>query len=152
MPGMHQNRIWLAFLAIISLVLLWHTAIFAFKFTRYSTLTSTALSTHTEWSIAKLGTDRYALHVKYSYDFNGKSFQNEETLGRPLFRNTFAAGKSMPGASPRLIWFSPDNPDYSTSDKSFPLKEAVYAGVMWLLLLYFIWLGIHVNKRQIQWN
>lgn len=151
MLGMHQNRIWLAFLVTFSLVALWHTAILAFKTYRYSSLTAPASPTNTEWSVAKLGTERYSLHVKYAFSFNNQSYQNEETLSRSLFRNSFAANKALQKKGESVIWFSPQNPHLSTMDKFFPVKEAFYAGIMWLLLLYFFWLGSYVHRR-LRWN
>jgi hypothetical protein len=64
------------------------------------------------------------------------------------FRNRWGAQEAITqyAAKEWRVWFDHKDPDYSSLQKKFPLKECVSAIFLWGLLLYFLWLGFYVAK------
>ncbi len=147
---MHKNQIWLAFLATITLIVLWFSVITGYKIYTFYALTGQTPATQTEWNIVKQPNERFLLHATFSYQVKDRDYNGETTLKHLPFRNRWAAEQTLPEYTQKkwVVWFAPKNPEFSTIRKSFPLKELTYAGVMWTLLIYFIWLGYYVGKNR----
>jgi len=148
---MHKNYIWLALIATIVCIALYFSGVTLYKIYRYTTLTATTSTHEVEWSVKKLAEDRYALKAKYSYDINDKTQRGESLLTRIIYRNGWAAKQALKEKENQkvVVWYSPQKISYSTLQKSFPIKESVYCGILWVLFIYFIWLGFYVGRKKI---
>lgn len=149
---MHKNQVWIAFLAVIALIVFWFSSLTLYKVYTYYSLSGQIPATQTEWKLEKLAEDRYALAAHYSYTVRGKDYKGETILRNRIFRNPFPAEEAIKKLKGKkwVIWYTPKMPAHSAIRKAFPLKELAYTGVMWVILIYFIWLGTYISKRKKQ--
>lgn len=147
---MHKNPIWLTFLVIIALIVAWYVGVAFYRMYDFYTLQATAPATITQWSAKEIATDEFAPYAKYSFVVHEKHFEGETALKYPIFRNSWAVEQSIPQLESKkwTAWYSPSNPNHSSIQKKFPTKECVSAALLFGLLLYFVWLGFYVAKKQ----
>lgn len=146
---MHRNPLWLAFLGVVALVVLGYsikTGIAVFNYEQQRVSTPPAGIT---WSAKKVAEDSYVLQADYQFYSHQILYQGKTEF--PFsYRNAFAAelaGKEE-SSKPWRVWYSPSNPQNSTLQKQFPIKECFYGIVLWCLLIYFVILGYRVGHER----
>lgn len=155
---MHNNPVFLTFLAFLGLIVIGYGAVALYKYYRYTILTASAPAVIEKWSIEAdlrqwpmnlLFEDAYRVQADYSFVTDQIKYEGK-TIFREKYRNTWAAEQSQKKMEQEnwIVWYQPGNAHYSTLQKNFPLKECVSAGVLAALLLYFIWLGSYVTKYR----
>lgn len=114
-----------------------------------SYLTSSVKPKSAHWSIREVHDEKWVPEVKYTFEANGLPFDNEETFRGYSYRNPYAAKDSLQEiiSTHPLVWYSQKDPKNSTMEKFFPKKQATYAGIIFLLFLYFNY-GLYVFLRQ----
>lgn len=148
---MHKNRLWLIFLSIVAAVTLWYAAVAFYKVHQYCSLTQVTSARTEQWSVKEIGRDEFAPYVHYSFMVNSVRYFGESLVFAPYFRNAWAVEEEIPKLAEKewLVWYNPSNPYYSTLQKKFPVKECIFAGVLFTLLLYFVGLGYYVSKSSL---
>lgn len=145
---MHKNILWQAFLAIVCIAVLWYTFIALYSYYSYSRLkTQSAISSIT-WDVEEKSEENYFLKAHYSFNFKDHSYSGSTAFTDEPYRNRWAAEQDVKGFSNKngKVWFDPENPNHSSLQKHFPLKECISAAFLWGLLLYFLWLGFYVTR------
>jgi Protein of unknown function (DUF3592) len=147
---MHKNPVWLAFLAVISLVVLWYCGAALYKIYGYSRLTAEVQATSIQWGVKELADDQYIVKANYTFAVEGKIYQGETLFKDIIYMNAWAAEQAglKNGKKNWKVWFQPNHYNHSTLQKKFPTKECYYAGAMLLLLLYFVGLGFYVTRTK----
>ncbi|MEC7840263.1 MAG: hypothetical protein VX777_09525 [Chlamydiota bacterium] len=145
---MHNNKIWLGFLAIMTLAVLWFTWGTAIKIYDYFSYKEYSKALNVRWKKEKIDTDHYLLTATYSFKHHGKNHEGEMLFEKPVYQNPWAAEQAitMNTAKPWRVWFSPSQPSRSTIIKKFPMKEAASTVILWGLWIYFLWLGVYVTQ------
>lgn len=147
---MHKNPVWLGFLAIFSCVLIWYTADAAWKFWVNTSLTKTVPAETAVFSVKEDSSDKFYMNGQYTFSINGQHYEGATTLSHPMFRNQLAAQEKVAEFEAKgwTVWFNPQNPTYSSLQKKFPFKECLYAGVLWVLFIYFFFIGWKVTRGK----
>jgi len=145
---MHKNKIWLGFLAVMTLAVLWFTWEATTKIYDFLSYKQHAQAFNVKWKMHKIDADHYLLKASYSFEHQGKKHGGELLVERPVYQNPWAAEQAitMNSVKPWRAWYSPKHPSRSTIIKKFPMKEAVSTAILWGLWIYFIWLGIYVMQ------
>ena len=145
---MHQNPFWLGFLSIIGLIVLGYSMSTAWTVYSFYRLDQKAPLDASVWSIVTVAEDEHIPEANYSFTFDGKTYQGSMVFKHLTYKNAWALKQSLSQIQKeyKTVWFSSQDPTYSSLQKSFPLKECIYTACLWGLLLYFIWLGYHVTK------
>lgn len=145
---MHSNLLYRGFLAAIFLTSLWYTGIAAYRYYTFSSLTAQTHPLSMQWTVHEVAEDDFYLEAAYSFNVDNKSFNGKTAWPRLFYRNKWAAEKDAPHMEKQhqIIWFNPHNPNHSSLQKSFPIKECISAVFLWGLFLYFLWLGYYVTK------
>lgn len=148
---MHKNHIWLAFLSAIALIVLFFSVSTAYEMYQHLSMTANTPALQTHWSVVQKASDRYVLHVSYTYQVKARVYEGSMDIPGTNFKNAAAAETMMPtfSAKERIVWFAPHHSERSTIQKSFPLKSSIYMAIIWGVLLYFIWLGFYAGKFTI---
>lgn len=144
---MHRNPYWIVFLTIIGLIVLAYTGYTFFNIYEYSSLTQKTAPQSIQWSINKLDDDNFVLFANYAFNWDGKNYTGK-VIRDEHYLNAWATREALEGLNKGAytVWFDPANPQNSTLFKSFPLKQSIYAAVLWLLFFYFLWLGYSVKR------
>jgi hypothetical protein len=147
---MHKNIFWQAFLIVIFLIVLWYTGVALYRYYTYSRLTSFTQAIQIEWTVRERASDEYVLEASYLFEANGTSQKGKMDLKHEIYRNRWAAEQMIPQYTKRnwTVWYDPSQPNHSSLQKSFPLKESISAGFLWILFFYFLWLGFYVAKYK----
>jgi len=147
---MHKNPLWLAFLAFVCVVMLWYVGSALYRLQEYYALSATTKVDVRDWSVKEIASDQFAPFARYTFTANGKMYEGQSALEYPIYRNAASMEKELPNFSLKTWsgWYNPANPQQSSLKKVFPLKESISGVVMLGLLLYFIWLGYYVAKKQ----
>lgn len=147
---MHRNTVWLAFLAIFSLITLWYAGDAVYKIYSYDRLSMKTSPSTLDLEVVDNGSGRYYYVGNYSITVNDEVYKGREQLKQPIFRNRAAAVALMPEYrnDPWTVWYSPQNPLHSTLQKSYPFKELTYGLGLIALLCYFLWLGFKVADQS----
>lgn len=145
---MHKNPIWLIFLASVGILVMWFSGALLYKLYNYSVLTASTQTVELQWSVKEISDESYILEARYSYVVKGEKKRGAASLYDMPYWNAWAAEKAIAefSSKPWKVWYSPSNSDYSTLQKKFPLKECISTGVLWLLFIYFTWLGFYVAR------
>lgn len=144
---MHKNRFWLGFLCVAIVASLWYTGLAAYLLYDYSQLEKITQATVTQWEVIELKSDKYALQGTYYFTDHGKIFSASSMLKEPVFLNRYAAENEIPKLVKQRwsVWYNAANPNHSTLQKKFPLKECASAVMMITLALYLTFLGFYVG-------
>lgn len=144
---MHKNWIWRAFLSVVFVVTLWYTGDAWYRYYAYSHLNAKTTADAVDWTIEKHSEDAYSLTASYRFTIGKTSYSGRTSFAKN-YRNRWAAEQAVAeySSSPWDVWYGKENPNHSSLQKSFPVKECVSAVVLWALLLYFLWLGFYVSK------
>lgn len=156
---MHKNSIFLGLLALFAIAAVSYSLVALYKYYNYSNLTKQAVASSVNWSVKvdkKMWPfnvfldDSYKIEANYAFKVEGKSFQGY-TLFKENYLNSWAAEREIEKNQKKqwTVWYEKNNENHSTLQKNFPLKECVSAGVLWVLLLYFLWLGFYVATYRI---
>lgn len=145
---MHKNPAWMIFLGFIGLTTLYFCASAAVSLYDYYYETQTAVPLSINWSYRKVSNDVYAPFASYTFQVKGGVIKGESFLAQPLFRNEWVADEILNSLKkdPHKIWYDPSHPHRSTMEKTFPIRDCVYALVLVILFGYFIGLGIYVGR------
>lgn len=90
---------------------------------------------------------KYALEGTYAFDFQGKTYQGKTLLAPPYHLNHPSAKQEierMRGLK-WMAWINPTHPSVSSLEKNFPLRGAFYTGCLLCLMIYFLYLRIHLQ-------
>lgn len=145
---MHNNRLWIAFLALFGLLVIWYNSDALLKVYRYEALTHQTQPVDLSLSVEEKS-GHYHYRALYTYMIRDETYSKNELLERPLFRNVRAAEELLPEyqSDPHTVWVNSSAPEQATLQKHYPYKECFYALLMTALLLYFIWLGFRVAQQ-----
>lgn len=147
---MHKNKIWLAFLGIMTLAVLWFSVGAVNLLFAYSQVTGQTPATVSEWKAQKLSDDEYYLQAHYSYEVENETYQGDWNYTNPLYINELAANKAIEERQEEsfVAWYNPEYPKQSQLERFFPYKQLFSATILWALLFYFYWLGYYVGNKQ----
>jgi hypothetical protein len=126
---------------------IWYGGIAAFKVVHYIRLDAESPATHIHWTVRDLDTDQYVLEGEYTFQSNGKEYAGKSIIERPYYRNIWAAVQAIKEQT-NTQWFisySSINPNFSSLQKSFPLRECLSFLFLCGLLAYFVFLNYYVN-------
>lgn len=145
---MHRNKIWIAFLTLITFAVIWFTWGTANKLKDYLTYTASSDILDINWKIHKINEEKYDLEAVYSYKIDDKIYQNKIIINQEIYQNPWAAEQAVTQqvAKKWKAWYDPNSPTHSTIVKTFPMKELISTAVLLGLWLYFIWLGFYVTR------
>jgi hypothetical protein len=145
---MHKNYFWQAFLIVVFAVTLWYTTTAITAYYSYSHFNSQTDLSALNWEVVKESEEDFVTKAVYTFEFHDKSYPGTTTLKDTPYRNHWAAEQAVKELSKRhwKVWFDPQNPDYSSLEKSFPFKATFSAIFLWGLILYFLFLGFYVTK------
>lgn len=147
---MHRNPVWLVFLVLFGILTAWYSGDALYKMYQYESLSKKTKPQTLALEVVDNGSGRFYYLGKYSIEIDGASYEGQQQLAQPIFRNEAAAQAFMDEYlhDPWVVWYSPQNPAKSKLQKNYPLKEVFYAAVMVVLLCYFLWLGFKVADQS----
>lgn len=147
---MHKNIVWLCFLALVFIVTLLYTGHVLAGAYRYLQLSSAAEASATAWSVEMDNDSEYVPLVKYTFQVDDKFYEGKTLFYDEKVNNPWAAEESLKSLAVKnhQVWYSPKDPMNSTLHKEFSVKEVVYVCILWILSVYFFWLGVYVAKQQ----
>lgn len=147
---MHENLIWRAFLALVFIAALWFTVIAVYRYHNYDRLQMQTDAVEIKGKITEESSEAYTLSATYQYSVGSQQFSGSSPWGDSLYRNPWSAEKDLKEFSGRKwkVWYDPRQPDYSSLQKKFPLKECISSIALWALLLYFLGLGFYAAKMK----
>lgn len=143
---MHSNRYWLILLACLAAALCWKSGEALYRLYGYYRLNAQAQGSVTAWSVVPLSDEYYLLQAHYRFRAGEKEFEGDYRFQDDPYLNGWSAEQEIKKrklAGVR-VWYSSRNPLISALQKKFPLKECLSASALWILFLYFIWLGYYV--------
>ncbi len=133
-------------LTVLSLgIACWFLGKFSLEWYRYHQFSSETTATIQAWGINEVKKGHYSIYAKYWFENDG-----ETVLGRTNFKLKFtneAAAKTTLNDWKRQSWtvyYRPKNPQASTLQRPFPMKEMVHGLIALGVLLYFLYLRKYV--------
>lgn len=146
---MPRNPVLSAILLLVALAALWFSGIAIYKQFRYYQLDATAPATVTNWTVNRISDEQYQIVAVYNFPFNNTPIDGQ-TAFVPYLRNPYTAEQYIKENAQLHwnAWYNSGNPHDSTLQRKFPLKECLYAGVLWGIFIYFVWLGNYVQRQQ----
>lgn len=90
---------------------------------------------------------KYALEGSYNYEYSGKAYQAKTLLAPPYHLNRPSAKEEiekMQGLE-WTAWVDPAHPEVSSLEKKFPWRDSFYTVCLLGLLIYFLYLRIHLQ-------
>ena len=146
---MRRNPALIAILLIIAAAALWFSGKAVYYQFKYHQLDASAPATITKWSVNPISEDQFQIVATYHFPV-GNNVVDGETAFKPYLRNPYTAEQYVKENS-RLhwkAWYNSANSHDSTLQKKFPLKECLYAAILWGIFIYFVWLGNYVAKQH----
>lgn len=147
---MHKNLVWLCFLSLVTGAVGWVTIKAFYLIYLYTSLNAAAPADHIDWGVQQLSEDRFAMKADYTFEARDKKYAGETLFKNDIFWNPWAAADAQTVYAQKdwTVWYSNGDPQYSSLEKNFPLKESISAGVLLILLLYFVGLGYYAATRK----
>ena len=146
---MHQNKLWIGFLLFLTLALLWFTYGSITKISDYYSYDEEITASNAVWQVVELTSDQYLLKGEFRFTFDNKNYQKEIYIKKILYNNPWIAEQMQKqrASKPTKLWISKKNPYHFTVEKEFPFKEVISTVILWILWLYFIWIGFYVASQ-----
>ena len=147
---MHKNGIWLALLTLVTFITLWFSWGAVRELLAYRKYSGATEATITDWSVVQLNEEAFGVRVAYTYRVDHHLYHGESLLTATKMRNPWAAEEAITQYEKQhwTAWYNPDNLGDATLTRVFPTKSLISALLLWLLTLYFFWLGGYVSRRQ----
>jgi hypothetical protein len=94
-----------------------------------------------QWEIEDVK-GKFALQAAYSFEAQGKIWENSFRLLKPYYWNEPAAISSMKRLAKEewSAWYDPKNPDHSALEKSLPIGLLFRTMICYGVLIYFFYL------------
>lgn len=145
---MQRNPFWILFITLILMGTVGYTTYALIKVWHYIRLDSHTETQNISWSMISSNEDAFVLFAHYSFIKDGKIYHGQ-TRWQEAYLNQWAAKEAIARLkqSPPAVWFNSSSAEISSLQKLFPLKESIYAGLLWSLGIYFLGLGYYVNRR-----
>jgi hypothetical protein len=146
---MGKNYIWQALLLTIGCAALIYSGIAIYKYNRYSSLNTSTLDVKvTELKVVEKSSDAFYIEANYQFEVQGKPYQGAGILDE-RYRNPYAAKTGIKPLNENKweVWYDREDPNHSSLQKEFPIKEWVSTVFLWGLFLYFLWLGFYVAGK-----
>ncbi|MGM0440234.1 MAG: DUF3592 domain-containing protein [Chlamydiota bacterium] len=145
---MYKNPVWVIFLTVMSLVAVAFMGFAGYKILKYRSYSTCALPTSVEWSVKAISHSKYLVKADFDYIVEGQKYHGKTVLRNKIFINPSAAEQALEEYRGQCwtVWYNPRKPQQATINRRFPLKVTIYAGILGLMLIYFIGLGIYVKK------
>jgi hypothetical protein len=143
---MHRNPLWIALLSLVAVSAWIYTGYAAYHLWQFWSLDATAQAEQISWKIISLDEDRWVTVAEYSFQAKGMRYQGQSQFNE-AYLNEWAAQEAVNRylEHPPAVWYELEHPATSTLQKHFPLKELTYAALLWILAIYFCWLGIYAS-------
>lgn len=147
---MHKNFVWLCFLSLATGAVGWFTLKALYMVYLYISLNATAPVEDLKWGVEQLSADQFVMKADYTFIAKEKQYSGETLFKDDIYWNPWVAEDALKVYSQKdwTVWYSSGNPQYSSLQKKFPLRECISAGVLWILLFYFLGLGYYVATRK----
>ncbi len=147
---MHKNFLWLFFLSMIMGAVGWFTLKTLYLVYLYMSLNAEVPAENLKWGVEQLSEDQFVLRADYSFFARGKPYTGTTLFKNDIFWNPTVAEDALKVYDQKdwMVWYAKENPQYSSLQKNFPLKECISMGVLWILLLYFFGLGYYAAKKK----
>lgn len=137
------------FLSIITLCTIGYSCYTLWLYWGYQRLDRELPFEKIEWSVYPESEETNLFKASYHYRFNDTSYSGEYLFKKPVFINILGATHALTDFSKKVTttWISSENPQISSLEKAFPLKECVYSVTLWAILLYFLLLPVYCRYR-----
>lgn len=121
-----------------------------FSFIEYKSLSATTWANHSLWSVT-LHKGRYHLKASYSFELEGKSYENITLIQNPSFPNPYAAEITLASCnkSSWMVFYNPNNPFKNSLEKVFPFSSFIYFLLSLTVSLYFLILKKFLDHRAL---
>ncbi len=146
---MNSKPYWIGYVVLILVVVLSYSAFTFYQVFNHYRLSQATSPSSIQWTLHKQAEDDYRLKSNYRFDWKGNSYTGQLEQSQE-YLNEWAGQEALLKAKKKefLVWFDPENPNFSTLNKDFPIKYSIYTILLWLLFIYFIWLGNSIKKRS----
>ena len=127
-----------------------YSAFTAYKVYDYYLLSESVEPLSMNWKIQKMAEDDFVVQANYQYQWQNEKYSGHSNDGEEYI-NQYAAQAGLEKAqnSKFKVWLNPQKPINSSLFKIFPLKYLIYSAILWLLYIYFIWLGTYVKESKL---
>lgn len=138
---LHRNLYWILFLALVALCAVGYTAYALYYLYQYDRLDRSVNPSSIQWSTFKAAEDAFVPQARYTFTFEGKTYQGE-TRWQEAYLNPWAAEEAIDRLKQETlpVWLDSSSPSISTLQKEFPLKMCLYAFMLWALFVYLLFL------------
>lgn len=150
---MKHDKYWKILLSLLTIVNIWFAGIALHQLYIYIRLNANTSTSDIQWSVKEISDERYLINGKYTFLVQNDTQTGETTLTSPYFLNQWAAEQGIienAKHSPWKVWYSSYNPEYSSLQKNFPIKECLSSLLLFGVLLYFFGLKHYVEKHHEQ--
>jgi len=141
-----SKGVWKILFLVIGSLALWRSVTATLDLWEYYRLGPEVRAEVTHWELIPKGS-KYAIEATFSYEYQGKSYEACTLFGKPYHLNRESAERYIQKMSGMKwsAWVDAKKPHYAALEKSFPLKEALYAGCLIAIFLYFIYIRFHLE-------
>jgi len=145
---MQKNTVWLALIATLTLIMLWYSGVFLYRYYNYIRLGAKAPAKEITWTVEPRTDEQFLLKANYSFNANNQVYTGNSVVEERGYWNRYSAEKGVEDFSKKKwnIWYNSNDPTHSSLQKNFPLKECVSAAIMWAIVFYFLWLGYYSTR------
>lgn len=92
---------------------------------------------------------RHKVYVSYTFQAKDKIFKNKSFRGKSFLNHLNANDYAVKlSKNDFYIWYNKNNPNISSCEKTFPIKNCVYVFVSFLIVIYFFALKYYVYTFQ----
>jgi hypothetical protein len=128
------------FLVLGTLSFLWFGGKGFLEFWKYARLKEHTRASIIEWDVVEGKSSQSYLVAKYSYEVQGKKYEDRCRLISPIFLNKLSAETELKTWSgwQWSAWYDPSAPQFSSLQKIFPYRQVTYGAISLGVLLYFV--------------
>lgn len=115
----------------------------------YFLLNQKITATLEDCKIINYKSQKYKIYVSYTYNVNNKIFKNNSSYSKN-FINYINANDFKEKISKNVfyIWYNKMNPNISSVEKTFPIKNCFYLIISFLVFIYFLILKYYLYAFQ----
>lgn len=147
---MHKNTIWLAWLAVISLITLWYAGSATLALWRHLHFTASTIPKAIHWSVKEIKADDFSPLATYTFTLGEQDYHGQTVVKGEIYRNSWGLEEDLVKYENKewKVWYDPTAPYHSTLQKQFPTKECATALLLFILWAYFVGLGTYVARQM----
>ncbi len=115
-----------------------YTGFSLWRYWQYVRLDGVAAISSVEWNVHTNSEESHQIKADYTYSYRGHEYSGMTVFAKPVFINHLGAEYALKDFAneSHQVYVSTTDPELSSLERNFPMKELISAVILWGIIVY----------------